>query len=415
MTKKNFIVFLTFFNFLIFVIGFFLFEEHGASKLDATLHTYPAIEGIKESFLENIITYGKYGEASYPLHHIIFAIFNPFEAGSFEFRILSVFWSMLVIIFFYQIIKKRFFFKSYEILFLSSLLLLSPYFRTSAYWGMTENTGLLFMVLSIFFYNKLKIKFSIEKIFFVCLFSSLALYSRIQNIFICIFFYLELIINSSNKNKIYTTLIYFFFSIPAVLLIYVWGGFFDNQISDELKFENLINIKTVPRTFLVILSLIGFYSLPFLICFAKNVNTLIKTYLINFLVIFIFLSLIFYLFEIDILSLNERRDYAYGQGFIANYFYQMTNIQISYLLFSTLGLMVILNLLNTKKNKLLIYSLLIIFSFRVHFFTEYLDPLLFILAIGLLDIKQIKYITKFKNLIIFELFFILTLFGAVLL
>ena len=93
----------------------------------------------------------------------------------------------------------------------------------------------------------------------------------------------------------------------------------------------------------------------------------------------------------------------------------MTNIQISYLLFSTLGLMVILNLLNTKKNKLLIYSLLIIFSFRVHFFTEYLDPLLFILAIGLLDIKQIKYITKFKNLIIFELFFILTLFGAVLL
>ena len=62
------------------------------------LHTYPAIEGLKENFYQNILTYGKYGEASYPLHHIIFAIFNPFETGSFEFRFLSIF----LIFFFYN-------------------------------------------------------------------------------------------------------------------------------------------------------------------------------------------------------------------------------------------------------------------------------------------------------------------------
>lgn len=413
MFKKYLISSFIFINFFSFILGFFFLEEHGASNLDAELHTYPAIEGLKNNFLENIITYGKYGEFSYPLHHIIFSIFNPFETGSLEFRLISVFWSLLILIFFFYIIKKKFNFRNYEVIFLSSLLLLSPYFRTSAFWGMTENTGILFLILSILFYNYQKKLNNINNIFFICLFSSLALYSRVQYVFICLFFYLDIIFSSSNKHRIYSTLFYIFLSIPALILIYFWGGVIDEQHVDE--FNSLINFKTIPRTLLVIFSLIGFYSVPFLICFISNFKSLIKTYIIKYLFIFILLVSMFYILNLDILSLNENRDYAYGQGFLANYLYQITKIQISYLIFSALGLCVLFHLSSSVKNKILIYCLLIIFSFRVHFFTEYLDPLLFVLAFCLLEIKQIKEIVKLKNLIIFEIFFILTLFGAILL
>ena len=67
------------------------------------------------------------------------------------------------------------------------------------------------------------------------------------------------------------------------------------------------------------------------------------------------------------------------------------------------------------KNKILIICLIFVFSFRVHFFTEYLDPLLFILALSLLDLKKIGEIKRLKNMIIFQVFFISTLFGALLL
>ncbi len=413
LNNKIIISLIIFLNFLSFFIGFFFFEEHGASALDSKEHTYPAIEGLRQNFVNNIISFGKYGEHSYPFHHIIFAYLNPFEVGSFFFRLTSICWSFLILILLFKIIKDRFNFKYLEILFLSSLILLSPYFRTSAFWGMTENTGLLFLLLSIHFYNRFKNDVNLISLCFICIFSSLALYSRLQYLFICLFFFSELLISISNKKRIILIITYCLLSIPALVLIYYWGGLIDEQHVGE--FSSVINFITLPRTILVIFSLIGFYSLPFLICLISSYKTLLKEYGVRYLIALLGCLFIFYTFNIDILSLNQNRDYAYGQGFIANYFYKLTNIQESYLLLSALGFCVLIYLFDTLKNKILIITLIFVLSFRVHFFTEYLDPLLFVLTLCLLDIKSIKKITKLKNIIIMELFFILTLFGAILL
>ena len=53
---SNLIYLLIFFNILTFFFGFIYSEEHGASILDANLHTYPAIDGLKNNFNQNIIT-----------------------------------------------------------------------------------------------------------------------------------------------------------------------------------------------------------------------------------------------------------------------------------------------------------------------------------------------------------------------
>lgn len=411
--KKTIIYSLVFFNIISFSLGFYYLEEHGASLLDAELHTYPAIDGFKNSFLKNIIDYGKYGENSYPLHHLIFAFLNPFEVGSISFRLLSCFWSSLILVFFFLILSNRFSFDNSEKIFFTSLLLLSPYFRTSAFWGMTENTGLLFMALSILFYNKLKKNENVFTIFLICFFSSLALYSRIQNIFICLFFFVNLILYLPKNKKIYVILFYFLFAIPGLVLIYKWGGIIDEQYTGE--FKSLINFYTIPQTLLVILSLIGFYSIPFLLSSIKDLKIFIKKYLVIYLLSLLILIILFYSFNIDILALNEKRDYSYGQGFVAHIGYKFTNIQSSYLLFSALGLCVLVKIFSFSiQNKILIISLLIIFSLRVHFFTEYLDPVLFVLALTLLDGKNIFKINYLKDIFIFQIFFSSLLLGAIL-
>ncbi len=412
--QKKILYFLISINLISFLVGFFFMEDHGGASLDSVIHTYPAIEGIRENFLKNILTYGKYGENSYPLHHIIFAFINPFEVGTFYFKLISLIWSSLSIIFFYLIIYQRFNFKLHQVLFLASLLLLSPYFRSSAFWGMTENTGLLFLMLSIYFYNNFKINNSNNNIFFVCLFSSLSLYSRIQNIFICLFYFIDIFIRSSNKKKIFLISSFAILAVPCVILIYIWGGIIDEQHAGELN--HLINFSTIPRTLLVIFSLIGFYSLPFLICLVSDYQKLIKKNLIKYFLILLIFVFIFYFNEIDILSLNVNRDFVYGQGFVANIFYKVTNIQSSYLILSALGFQTLLYLFQySLKNKLLIISFLLFFSLRVHLFSEYLDPLLFVLVFGILDFKQINQIfVNFKNIFVLEAFFIFTLFGAIL-
>lgn len=413
MQKKKIIYLFLFINFSSFFFGFFFLEEHGASILDATIHTYPAINALKTNFLENIINYGKFGENSYPLHHIIFAFLNPFKPGSFFFRLISIFWSFASIYLLFLVIKNRLKFSNLESIFLSSILLLSPYFRSSGYWGMTENTGILFLILSILFYLELRRNASFLNIFFVCLFSSLALYSRIQYVFICLFYCIDLFLILPSVKRKFLILCYSILSIPALYLIYIWGGIIDEQTTGE--FNSLINFDTIPRTFIAILSLVGFYSLPFLICLTNDYINLLKKYFIKYFISLFFLILLFYFFEIDILSLNEKRDYVYGQGFIANITYKITKIQISYLLFSAIGLNIILNLFQySTKNKILIVAFFSFFSLRVHFFTEYLDPLLFILVLGCLTIKNLSELKKLRNLVVFEVFFILTLIGAIL-
>lgn len=413
--SRNLIFLLIFFNILTFFFGFIYSEEHGASILDANLHTYPAIDGLKNNFIENIITYGKYGENSYPLHHIIYAYTNPFEVGSIYYRLQSSILSLIVIVFFYLILNLRFKIKIEEALFLSSILLLSPYFRTSAYWGMTENTGLIFLVISIFFFIKL-LKSDDKKftqILVICLFSALALYARLQYVFLCIFFFFYLSYKLNLNRAVFVTINYIIYSIPGLILIYIWGGLLDEQYSGE--FNYFISANSIPRTLLVIFSLIGFYSLPFIIILNDKILNVLRKNIINFFISLLICSSVYFFFDVNILALDETNSFPYGQGFVSHISYKFTSIKESYLIFCALGLLVTYKIFNfTGRNKFLIIALLSVFSLRVHFFSEYLDPLLFILFFALIEFDEKKMLMNLKNILILELFFLGILLGAIL-
>ena len=58
------------------------------------------------------------------------------------------------------------------------------------------------------------------------------------------------------------------------------------------------------------LSLIGFYSIPFLFSFIEDLKNFIKKYIIVYLISLLILIILFYSLNIDILALNEKRDYS---------------------------------------------------------------------------------------------------------
>ena len=92
-----------------------------------------------------------------------------------------------------------------DILLTSSVFLILPFFRTSAFWGKQENYGWLFLIIALYFLFEIKKnilqnpnKKDISNIAFFCLATSCALYTRQALIFLPITYFLYLFLNRAN-------------------------------------------------------------------------------------------------------------------------------------------------------------------------------------------------------------------------
>ena len=185
-----------------YIFGFFLRENlAGGAESDFINFTWPAIIAFQNNFILTIKNYSEIGEGSTPLFHILNAYLNPFTFNQLYFQASITMISFLNVFFFSQIIKKKFGLDKIDAYLYSSIFLLLPFFRSSAFWGLTENLGWLFLILAIKAYLNLNVEKSKNTnltIFLVCTFSSLALYTRPYLVFFPIFMILKSIIEKKN-------------------------------------------------------------------------------------------------------------------------------------------------------------------------------------------------------------------------
>ena len=86
-----------------------------------------------------------------PLIYIINKYLNPFFGEFEKYRTSVFFFSLLGPIFLFKILKIKFSEVDNKILFfVSSFVYLSPYYRTSAYWGLNENYGIISGIISLY-------------------------------------------------------------------------------------------------------------------------------------------------------------------------------------------------------------------------------------------------------------------------
>ena len=142
--------------FLSYFSGFFFRENiAGGAEGDFLNHTWPAIKSFEFEFFDTIKNYGKFGEGSWPMFHILNALFNPFTYSQIFFQFSITLISLLNFFIFENIIRNRFGIKRIDSLLFSSIILLLPLFRSSAFWGINENIGWLFLLLSVKYYYKI--------------------------------------------------------------------------------------------------------------------------------------------------------------------------------------------------------------------------------------------------------------------
>ena len=152
---------------------------------------------------------------------------------------------------------------------LSSILYLSPYFRTSSYWAGMENYGLFMFVISFYFFSnylqKKKTKFNI---IFFSIFSCLCVYFDQKLLLVPLVYMFLFFKNEKNKDNI---LLYLFInlilSIPVLSLIYYWGSVISPHDTASRSFGDRLFLEQIGYC----LSIILFYLAPYIFIYRKKI------------------------------------------------------------------------------------------------------------------------------------------------
>ena len=138
---------------LSYFFGFYLDESStGAGGYTGDFeHIYTNLEFFLKHDLVTSISNPNYHDSRPPTPYILHEALNPFAEDKINFRRSVFFISLLIPILFYFCLKQKF--KNEEnllLILISSTIFLSPYFRTTAFWGLQENYGLIFLLLTSF-------------------------------------------------------------------------------------------------------------------------------------------------------------------------------------------------------------------------------------------------------------------------
>ena len=402
-----------------FFMGFYLDENSaGAGGYDGDIKWIKSnIKIFLDNDLRTAILHPDFFGNRTPLIYILQKIFNPFVNNYEIYRLTSFLISLIGPIIFYQLLRKKYLNVDKEILFLiASLIYLSPYYRTSAFWGLNENYGLITAVTSFYFlYKILNIgHFKFLDLMFLIFFSSLSVYFDLKLAFIPLVSFLMIIFSQINlRIKFITFLSYTILSIPYLALIVYWDGIV--PIKTQLANQNTItSIEDFSKIYFIHLgyaaTLISFYILPVLLFTNKNLTNNFKeifykneTYIFLFLILLFIFSL-FYLFDFEKFTV---KDYWIGLGVVHKLSILITDnlflreiITYIFFFFSFLLIFFFYTL-----NKIDVFYLLYFFLLSLLLWPlmqEYFDPIILIIVFSLF--KSVKYFTKIRALLIFVYF-----------
>jgi len=397
--KFNFCRTLFILFYLSLVISFFFNENSsGGSRLDF-FTTWPLIREISEDFILGIKSIIVSSIIHFPIHYILSAVFFKLLNNIDLLRFIFLNISVLIPLYFYKCLKVTFK-NTNTIIFLSSLIFISPYFRSSAIWLTTDNTAILFFTISIFFFLRI-IKENndeiINYIFFLLFITLSSLTRQYYIIFLAYFLFIlykkDKIQKQAKKKIIY--LILFISPFAYVLLTKI----VTNNVMQTALTKNIFN------NIYINLSIIFFYLSPFIVLYKKNLKEFYNFFIYKkhaYFFLLLVLGLFFYKF-----------DYYHNNVGGGGFYYQLSNFfnaKIIFFISSFLGLSIIYYLTsNNINNLILILILFLIFNYNI-VYQKYFDPLLIIIYFTLFKHKSITRILEKNWTNILPVFFYFFLF-----
>lgn len=347
-----------------------------------------------------------------PIFYIVISFFLKIIENLTTVKILYLIVSLSLPFLFYNILKLKFKTETSFIFYLSLVIFLSPYFRTSAIWLLGDNLSLIFFSLSILYFLKFSNNKKNDNFIFISI-GFLIACSYIRYYY-CIFylFYLYYLLKNLNKETLLRILFFsFFLSIPALFYLYyiiVEYNFFKTLSSvGEINYLN---------SSITILTMILFYIFPFLI---DKKFTIINYYKKKKMIIFIFLFISLIFFLIEYFFLTNLLNFPQKGGGVFIKLFRLLNINETFgMLFTSSISLILLDFIfkNDRVSNYFLLCILIISLPMITIYQKYIDPLFFLILFGLINsdyIKQNVIKKKFNLKFIFgyfSSFYLLSLF-----
>jgi hypothetical protein len=379
LTKKFYYYLLGVLLYLSLIFGFAFNENLTGGAFNDYIAHREIICKFSVNFIETFFHFDKENTRHSPFLLIILSYFKRIGLSDLVIRAINLHFLLLTIFFFYKCLKVKFNSYNSETLYLISLLLfLSPTFRSLTIWPDSRLYGILFFIISIYYYlnfikeksNLKKFKFALLNTFYLCLASYFS-----PNFSLFAIFYLLTFFNHYKISKylFIIVLFNFFLSIPALYYVFFLKIFFF-LTPVSLAGESLVALN-IANKIILISSIFLFHYIPFLFLTKNKYKINIK-----------YLIILGLLFVICVYFFNYRLDFT-GGGII----YKFSNILFdnNYFLyfFSFLGLMLMFSLCYNNRYNFLLILLLILGNPQLEIYHKYYEPMLLIMFFTIFNIN----------------------------
>ena len=400
-----------------YILGFYLNEDSaGGGKVDYIDHEWGTIQLFIKNDISTVLSSILYESSRTPLFYII----NKFIPFSNDIENLRLFWfifsSTIPFLFYFtlKIVASKKINEAYIFLF-SFIILLSPYFRTNAYWPSSENMQIFFVILSLFFYLLLIDKKNQNK-FELYIFSSLsiisaycAFYTDQKAFFLVALIYFDLI----RRNNLTFFFIFSFFNVllflPSIYLFISWGGL--------VPVESQFRVSRYTQGTNILISTLGIYfALIFFSNFLK-INFLNEKKFNRIDLFLIFILAIFLFFTLPATPIN------FGSGIISKligiisikFNLDWNIVKYIYFCINLLFVGIIIILVEKNLKNLVIFSaFLLIYNLTSITYQSYVDPIFYIIILTILNFKNNINILNKRMAYLFLMFYSFMLCGSIL-
>ena len=362
------------------------------------VYVFP-ITSFSNNFLDTFFNYDQLGQRHSPIFLMFLSIFVKIGISFDVIRLVNLHLSLSLIFVFYNSLKivfKRI--SKDKLQLLSFIIFLSPTFRSLAIWPDSRLPGLIFFIISIYFFLKF-IKNSKMKNAWLCSISLLTSSYISPNFCVfSIYFYSYFFFKMNFKNFIKIILFNFFVSLPMFYYVFILdvnfltagntpGSF--NEVSRNIDF-NLSN------KILIISTIIFFHSVP--IIFSQfNFNKSLEFYKKNILQILVILSLLIYFFNYDLQFTGGGVFFQFSQIYLNN------NYLFYFIAFFSISLIYETSI--RSFHNLFLIIIIIISNVQNTIYHKYYEPMIIILIFLLLrNLDFEKFFKNKSNLIILYLF-----------
>jgi len=384
-------ILLLLFLYLTLIIGFIYGENlnHGAYG-DWIGGNREPIKDFSNNFTYTFLNFDSYGHRHSPVYLIFLSLFLDLGLDLNQIRLVHLHLCISLIIVFYQCLRLLFSNINNDYLFLLSLIIfLSPTFRSLAIWPDSRLPGLIFFVLTIYFFLKFRKTDNLKYTWYTCI--SLVVSSYISpnfSIFFPYFFFFFL--KEFGFKKLRFLIVFnFLASLPILYYIFILDvNFLAAGKTPSLNNESINFSFNLSDKLMIISSIIFFHLSPILIM--DNFFNQFKNFLDKrFIIIVPLVVCLIYFF-------NYQLSYTGG-----GVFFILSNLLFDNNYFFYIGsfffISFVLYIASLSLNNFFLLTLLIVSNIQNTIYHKYYEPLVLIMFFTLIKYPGVENFLKKKN------------------